>query len=140
MIILSVIFKLYLIIYMSLIIHELGHYVFRLLFKVRTDYVKIGSGIQIFSCKKIKLHIFPTGGSNQPYTFYNENISKHQKVIIYLGGAMGNLISILFCHDILWISWNVILVIYNLFPFRTKRIISDGLFITAIIYNMKFKK
>jgi small neutral amino acid transporter SnatA (MarC family) len=48
------------ILYISLVFHELGHYFFRYIFKIKTNKVRIGSGWRIFRIGVIEFNILPT--------------------------------------------------------------------------------
>ncbi len=123
---------------LSIVIHELGHFIFCLLFKVKIKKVILGSGKLLFTLGIFEVHLYPTGGSNIPET-YDVNLSKWKIVLVFLGGVLANLIAIIvYPYSFFWVVWNGSLIIANLLPIRTKKTISDGLFILAIMYDMVF--
>lgn len=128
----------YFVLYLSIAIHEAGHFFFCYLFKVPIHRVIIGGGPKLFKIKKFEFYMLPLGGGNIPYS-YDLNLSKGKAVLVFLGGILANFISIfIFFYFPLWIFWNVIMVIANLIPIRNKKTISDGLFVISILYDMDF--
>ena len=123
---------------MAIVVHELGHFVFCLLFKIRLKKVILGSGKLLFQIGIFEIRLLPTGGSNVPLT-YNIDLPKWKLILTFLGGVLANLLAILiYPYSFFWVVWNGSLIIANLLPIRTKKTISDGLFVLAIMYDMMF--
>ncbi|MBF8376376.1 site-2 protease family protein [Alicyclobacillus mali] len=136
--------------YLAIVVHEFGHLIFRKIFGVPTQSVRIGTGPCICSVGCVQFRWFPLGGMNAPYTFCYPRVNRKKKIVIYGAGSAVNFIfSIVFSIISLGLPFplNMIpfsmaicnfLLIFNLIPHRKGKSVSDGLMIIALLYNMEF--
>lgn len=93
--------------YLRIIIHELGHYVFRKRFGVSTEKVTFGTSKLLIRVGIFQFYARPSGGYNLPYTFFSD-ISVRKKKWIYRAGMLANFLTMLFwLRNPFWVLLNL---------------------------------
>ena len=133
----------YLLLYLRIIIHEIGHWSTRAVSGVKTETVRFGSGGRITPrfFGVVEFHWLPFGGGNLPLSICNQQLSKSRKMMIYSAGMVFNAVgALLYLHSVLWIMINVFAIYLDIqfeINWRTG-FLSDGAALYLIRKNKTF--
>ena len=134
-----------------IIIHELGHALFVVLFGKEVREIQLGFGKDLFRIKKfvVKRSIGWNGG----YCSWEniDSLAWYKKILIFLGGIILNLVTatlVWIFGDVQYADWyrsfiilSYFIAVINLFPFKFKsnitKIESDGLQCIKLLNSMK---
>lgn len=132
-----------LIIILSTVLHELGHYIACKIFKVKIEEVSLGTGVSLLNIKgktgtEYHIRALPLSAYVTFDTTDYESLRAWKKIVIYSAGCALNLIlSIVFMlsQSKFGMELNFILAGYNMLPFAGL----DGFFVNRIIKEGKEK-
>ncbi|AEJ44359.1 hypothetical protein TC41_2460 [Alicyclobacillus acidocaldarius subsp. acidocaldarius Tc-4-1] len=122
------------ILHVQILIHELGHYVFRKIFVVPTKRMVIGTGPLMFRIKSFEVRWIPTSGSVGPGV-YCMDIPVRHKLWVYRGGILANGVSmLLWLKNPVWVLCGLMMIWANtrVVVFREKRTMTDGAWIALL--------
>jgi Zn-dependent protease len=81
-----------LLLFMSLVIHELGHWALLTRYGVRTSEYWVGAGYRVLKIKKLCVGLFPIGAGIHPVESEFNALSPSQRVAVALAGPVASLV------------------------------------------------
>lgn len=136
--------------WLSLAVHESGHFALRRLWHVPPHTIRIGQGRLVARWGRVEWRILPSSGANIPYAFCSPDLSRSQKILIYLAGSSANglagaLLLLVAITTSAWLRWGLdgeviiqLIGLANLIPSRQGSRVSDGLFVLALWHRLEF--
>lgn len=118
----------------QILIHELGHYVFRRMFGVPTRRMVIGTGPLVFRIKGFEVRWIPASGEVTP-EIYCFDIPVKRKIWVYRGGVLANAVTmLLWLKNPVWLALNLAVIWANtrVEVYPEKQTMSDGAWIALL--------